>query len=95
MLTARPTAMATWKWEIIKIRPFRLQKYIFAFSYKRSQDEENVEVMLGKGEQRNAYVAEDEILGQKIQQLKKLFCPVFRACWQIIERVVGLTNAAK
>jgi len=60
--------------------------------YKCCNDEANVKVVLGEGEHRDADVAEDEILGQKVEELEKLLSSSPRIHREIIVRVVGLTH---
>ncbi len=64
-------------------------------TYERTQDEENVEVVVRESEERDANVAKDEVFREKVQQLEELLRPVLGARRQVVERVVSLTNAAK
>lgn len=64
-------------------------------TYKSCYNETGVKMMLGKGEHRYANVGKDKILGQKVQKLEYLFCPLARVLRQVVVRVVSLADAAE
>lgn len=52
-------------------------------------------MVLGEREHRHTNVREDEVLGQKVEQLEDLFGALPRVIRQIVVRVVRLTDAAE